>query len=495
MISRNNLTALTYTLSFLLLPAMSGESQSARGNAILNPYGSGAVPQLPIPPHPGYKNTRVNQDQNIYPKSVAGATIDPTDGRNLVVLDNDNRLGDLFLHDFYHVTSDDGIYWTDGIGPGATVDFSSYDSGLALSQSSKGIAFDSFGHTFTAVAVLNGRDYADESSVAVSTGVQHGAYSTGLTVIDTNVCGINVCHGDTESGDVPNTQGVSVDNSATATSGSIYVFYSVVCSAYATSCEGTIAPGAAVMKVAVSPGYGKPFAAPQIWSQPIAAGQSLYGSEAGAGSMAVDIHGTAYLFFSDTTHLPKTDLWQSTNGTTKAAPFVEFVDAGLNNPKWKFMEDKQFQCAEYNGTGYCAFAATQVGTATAAATPSIFMAAINLADGRAKLSRVNSDSFTGGKDHFNPSVAITPGGDIYVGWFDNRKDPSNVKVDYFVGKSVDGGKTFPGQHAVNDVSFDPTIGVVGPSGAMVAKPQGGVKAFWADTRDGATQQIWSEDVR
>ena len=87
-----------------------------------------------------------------------------------------------------------------------------------------------------------------------------------------------------------------------------------------------------------------------------------------------------------------------------------------------------------------------------------------------------------------------------VGWYDDRNDPFNTKVDYFVGKSTDGGKTFPKQNAVNDVSFNPCIGFpgcgfFGDYVQLVSGIDGVVHAAWTDTRDGASQQIWTQDIK
>ena len=45
-----------------------------------------------------------------------------------------------------------------------------------------------------------------------------------------------------------------------------------------------------------------------------------------------------------------------------------------------------------------------------------------------------------------------------MGWYDDRDDPFNTKVEYFVAKSINAGSTFPKQQAVNDTSFNPSVG-------------------------------------
>ena len=84
-------------------------------------------------------------------------------------------------------------------------------------------------------------------------------------------------------------------------------------------------------------------------------------------------------------------------------------------------------------------------------------------------------------------------------WAAARRDPFDARVDYFVGKSTDGGKTFPIQQPVNDVLFNPCTGFpgcgfFGDYTQLVSGPDGTVHAAWSDTRDGASMQIWSQVV-
>jgi hypothetical protein len=88
---------------------------------------------------------------------------------------------------------------------------------------------------------------------------------------------------------------------------------------------------------------------------------------------------------------------------------------------------------------------------------------------------------------------------VYVGWYDDRNDPFNTLVQYFVGKSTDGGHTFPTQTAVSDVAFNPCIGFpgcgfFGDYTQLASGPDGVVRAAWSDTRDGASMQIYSQAI-
>jgi len=113
--------------------------------------------------------------------------------------------------------------------------------------------------------------------------------------------------------------------------------------------------------------------------------------------------------------------------------------------------------------------------------------------------RVNNDTFGDQKHHFFGWATATPNGNVYVGWYDDRNDPFNARVQYFVGKSTDGGKTFPKQIAVSDTAFNPCTGFpgcgfFGDYVQLVSASDGTVRAAWSDTRDGATMQVWSETI-
>jgi hypothetical protein len=94
---------------------------------------------------------------------------------------------------------------------------------------------------------------------------------------------------------------------------------------------------------------------------------------------------------------------------------------------------------------------------------------------------------------------VAPSGAVYVGWYDDRNDPFNTKVEYFVGKSTDNGASFPTQQAVSTASFNPCVGFPGCSffgdyTQLVTGPDGVTHAAWSDTRDGASMQIYTQAI-
>lgn len=116
-----------------------------------------------------------------------------------------------------------------------------------------------------------------------------------------------------------------------------------------------------------------------------------------------------------------------------------------------------------------------------------YVATINTETGASTVARVNNDGFNNGKDLFFPWATAKADGSVYVGWYDDRNDPFNTKVQYFVGKSIDRGLTFPTQQAVSDVSFNPCVGLpgcgfFGDYTQLVSGPDGVVHAASSDTR-------------
>lgn len=109
---------------------------------------------------------------------------------------------------------------------------------------------------------------------------------------------------------------------------------------------------------------------------------------------------------------------------------------------------------------------------------------------------VNADR---SNDQFQPWLAIGPGGEIYLQWFDRRDDPENLLVHTYAARSVDGGVTWS-ELRVSDVASDPRVGLpmagevgfYGDYQALTAD-SAGVQFFWNETRDGS-QEVYSARV-
>jgi hypothetical protein len=156
-------------------------------------------------------------------------------------------------------------------------------------------------------------------------------------------------------------------------------------------------------------------------------------------------------------------------------------------------------CGIHGDTAYCAFSANQIAGHSAESGLSVYVAVVNTNSGVSSVHRVNNDPFNDGSDHFFPWATTKTDGSVYVGWYDDRNDPFNTKVEYFVGKSTDRGKTFSTQMAVSDTSFNPCTGFPGCSffgdyTQIASGPDGVVHAAWSDTRDGASMQIFSQAI-
>jgi len=171
------------------------------------------------------------------------------------------------------------------------------------------------------------------------------------------------------------------------------------------------------------------------------------------------------------------------------------------SPNWVFRISGTIApgCGIHGDTAYCAFSSNQVGNGPTESGMSVYLATVNTGTGASTIARVNNDPFNDGKDHIFPWATAIDDHTVYVGWYDDRNDPFNTLAQYFVGKSTDGGKTFPKQLAVNDVPFNPCVGFpgcgfFGDYTQLVSGPDELVHAAWSDTRDGASMQVWSQTI-
>ena len=450
-------------------------------------------PAIAVPGH----NVKVNQDRNPWPKAEIGAAIDPTNGKNYVVMSNDFR--ENWNHMFYHVSTNGGATWTDDSMVGAADPVSGF---IPLTfQSDPGVAFDSVGHSFVSTITGNAIfDYTNnyfnvDTEIEVAEGFAHGRYTSLLpTPIDDQPCVSTAPTFDCPTLDKPL---VTVDNVAgSPNNGTIYVYYTLFCgSSPCTDGTATVPANSSAILESHSPGAGLPFSPPALVSGSLTQEQF--------SSMVIDSHGTPHIFFDDFSS-PVTTMWESTltagGWVVSSSPVATFIYNGLNNLNWSFRDfgAEAPGCGILVDTAYCAFSANQIAGGRPEGTPSVYLAVVHTLSCKSSIHRVNNDPFNDGKDHFFAWATATAGG-VYVGWYDNRNDPFNTKVEYFVGKSTDGGKTFPTQTAVSGTSFNPCVGFPGCSffgdyTQLVSGPDGVVHSAWSDTRDGASMQTYSQAV-
>ena len=451
-----------------------------------------------------YQNVQVNQDRNPWPKAGTASAVDPSAPNNWVVMANDFRVNQNRV--FYHVSSTHGKTWTDDLMVGGA---DPNIGSLPLSyQSNPAISFDDAGNSSLSALGLNvivdfTNNYLNlDSEVDQVQGFSHGAYSDVFSsVIDSQGCngmltGSFVCNGALNQ-----PQNSTDANSGSPTVGTNYVYYTYFCNLPSGACSDGTATipsfGSAVLESHAT-GPGEAYSAPALVS----------GAQINAGFpyMVIDPSGTPHIFFDDYTSNSSTiNMWESTlsggGWTVSANPVATFVYTDLNNPNWAFTDSGAAApgCAIHGYTAYCAFSAEQVAGGGMESTPSVYLATINVTTGASRVARVNNDKFNNQKDHFFAWATATPAGAVYVGWYDDRNDPANSNVQYFVGKSFDGGHTFPIQQAVNDVPFNPCngfpgCGYFGDYNQLTSGPDGIVHAAWSDTRDGVSMQIWSQTV-
>ncbi|HTS55470.1 MAG TPA: hypothetical protein VMH26_19545 [Burkholderiales bacterium] len=450
---------------------------------------------------PVHHNVKVNQDRNPWPKTGIGAAIDPVTGA-WVVMSNDFRRS--FNQMFFHVSTDAGAKWTDDALVGGSDPFTGFIP--STFQSDPGVSFDSSGNSY--LSSLTGNLIFDDTNGYFNTdtevdmvqGFADGSYASLLpTRVD-----VQPCNG-TFTGAI--TCDMTLDKPLITTDsnlnspkyGTTYVYYTVFCNLPVPCTDGnaTIPAFSSGILEAHSPGPNEPFSLPALVSGRLRQTQF--------SSMVIDAAGTAHVFFDDFSDPTAIHMWQATlHGTTwvvGAAPVVSFVFNGLANINWTFRDAgaEAPGCGIHKFTAYCAFSANQVNKGRMESTPSVYLVSVPVGGQAVTVARVNNDAILNQKHHFFAWATATPSGAVYVGWYDDRRDPFNTRVDYFVGKSTDGGKTFPVQQPVNDVLFNPCTGFPGCSffgdyTQLVSGSDGEVHAAWSDTRDAASMQIWSQVV-
>jgi len=453
-----------------------------------------------LPAAPAGTNVKVNQDRNPWPKAEVGAAVDPSNGKNYVVMSNDFR--ENYDHMFYHVSTNGGTAWTDDSMVGGADPVTGF---IPLTfQSDPGVAFDSVGHSI--VSTITGNLIFDDtnnylnfdSEVEVALGFANGRYTNiKPTSIDDQPCSGTITSPNCPA--VLDKPLITVDNvPGSPNKGTIYVHYALFCNGTGPCTDGTatIPASSSAILESHSPGWGVPFSPPSLVSGTLAQAQF--------SDIVIDSHGTAHAFFDDYTNLPTINMYESTliSGVwmTASSPVASFLYNGLTNFNWFFRDTGAAApgCGIAGDTAYCAFSANQIASGRMEATPSVYLAVVNTLTRASTIHRVNNDQFNNGKDHFFAWATVTANG-VYVGWYDNRNDPFNAKVQYFVGKSTDRGNTFPTQIAVSDTSFNPCVGFpgcgfFGDYTQLVSGPDNVVHAAWSDTRDGASMQLYSQAV-
>jgi hypothetical protein len=451
----------------------------------------------------GGHNVKVNQDHNPWPKAEIGAAVDPVTGKNYVVMSNDFR--EDWDYQFYHSSTNGGASFSDDAMVGG---FDPVTGGIPMTfQSDPGVAFDSVGHSILSTITgnlifdFNGDGYINQDTeIEVAEGYANGTYSSSLPM----VVDFQPCSGSFTTFNCPiqlDKPLITIDNVAgSPNKGTIYVYYTVFC-VQPTPCKdgsANIPAFSSAIVEAHAPGAGLPFSAPKLVSG--------FHTQEQFSSMVIDSHGTPHIFFDDFT-LPRgvIRMFESTyNGSSwklSSGPLLSFnvfASASLN---WFFRLSGTFApgCGIHGDTAYCAFSANQIVGGPLESGLSAYVAVVNTLTGATTVHRVNNDPFNDSKDHIFPWATAKSDGSVYVGFYDDRNDPFNTNVEYFVAKSTDGGKTFPTQNAVSDVAFNPCVGFpgcgfFGDYTQLVSGPDGIVHAAWSDTRDGVSMQIYSQAV-
>jgi hypothetical protein len=445
-------------------------------------------------------NVKVNQDRNPWPKAELAAAVDPVNGNDWVVMENDFR--ENWDHMFFHVSTNGGLKWTDDSMVGGNDPFTGF---IPLTfQSDPGVALDSKGRGM--LSTITGNSIVDftnqyqnfDSEIETTVSFNHGTYASLLPInVDDQPC-----NGTFSVFNCPiqlDKPLITIDNvPGSPNNGAVYVYYTVFCVQENPCTDGNAnVPGfSSAIVESHAAGVGLPFSTPELVSGHLAQEQF--------SDMVIDSHGTPHIFFDDFTK-PVLRMFESTlmggRWVVDSTPVAVFNFTGLGSINWGFRSDGTIApgCGIHQDTAYCAFSANQIVGRPAESSVSAYVAVVNTRTGTSQIHRVNNDPFNAGKDHFFPWATAKPDGSVYVGWYDDRNDPFDTKVQYFVGKSTDGGKTFPTQMPVSDVAFNPCIGFpgcgfFGDYTQLVSGPDGVVRAAWSDTRDGVSMQVYSQAV-
>ncbi|HEY4386293.1 MAG TPA: hypothetical protein VGN34_17690 [Ktedonobacteraceae bacterium] len=461
------------------------------------------------------RNTKVNRDLNPWNKLSIAAAVNPADAQNYLVLTNDYR--ENFSHQYYHVSQTGGRTWHDDALADSVDAATSSPYNL---QTNPGVAFDAVGNSF--FSMLSANIIADtttsysnfDTQIDIVQGYNRGNFSAPTTTTVDYV----PCNGILSPTTPFNCAGqlqrpfITVDTQPNSPHrGTIYVYYTYFCNGISLATDTTptaesllpcvdgnisIPALTSVILEADSPGPGMPFSKPKQVS-------AFAQSQAAYPNMVVDAQGVPHIFFEDFSNYPTAQLFESTfqHGKWQMAskPLVDLQYISLGNDAWSFFGNSNPGCSGFRMMIYCAFTANKVNNGPSFVTPSIYLLSLNLKNAAQTVTRVNDDPANDLKTHFFPWASTNSRGEIYVGWYDNRHDPLNLKVEYFVAKSLDQGHSFRHQQAVSDTLFNPCIGspncgYFGDYDQLVTGPDDVTHATWIDTRDGASEQIYSQAI-
>lgn len=379
---------------------------------------------------------------------------------------------------------------------------------------STGVAFDQKQHVY--ITTIAGNTFSDtlagyanfdsQINIIIDTPGSPGSSASSTTV------DYIPCHGQLALPALKNCQGqfdrpsLAIDTMPHSSSyNTVYVYYTYFCIGTLQN-DGTTGPcsdGAlsipaqsSVILETHTTGSGHAFSSPTLVSGPL--------TQAQFPSLVIDSRGTPHLFFEDFSALPTIHLYESTlanaRWSTRPALVASFTYNGLNNPNWHLRDIGTIApaCSAVEDTAYCTFSATAVTTKSASSTPDVYLAAITLASGKARITRVNTGT-SRGKHHIFPQVAATPD-DIYVGWYDDSADRANVRLTYVVSQSTTMGRTFSPAQPVDYQSFQPCSNTLSclfldNSSKLVIGPDNAVHIAWLEGQRAEEARVYEQTLK
>jgi BNR repeat protein len=203
-------------------------------------------------------------------------------------------------------------------------------------------------------------------------------------------------------------------------------------------------------------------------------------------ALAVDSAGVVHVVFYDDVTTSITTVSSADGGATwgppsvisNAKPFDIPNLATSVHPAPKLATD--ISGGPFDGTLYVAWA--QSGGPTG---PNVVFS--SSADHGATWSTPSPASDVTTNSQYTPCIAVDPQGNLDVGFYDCRDDPSNARVNFYLSRSSDGGQTLQPNVKVSDVDFDPTAYATGTDVTLrsgIDSSERTLHAIWTDGRNG-----------
>ena len=410
-------------------------------------------------------NVLCNQDQTIKAQNEPSIDVNPSDPNHIIASSNDYRLrvnptpeGD--VRPGYYVSFDGGLTWpVDGI-----IDISTIPNTFAAGDPA--IAIHDINNVYYSYIAFN-RSTDNAGGLAVSKSTDGGITWQPPVVVAWNT--LSIFH---------DKEYIATDATGSAYDGNLYVSW-------------TRFQYDSPIYFSRSTDGGSSF------STPFAISDSSLSSNQGSIPV-VGPDGTVYVawynFDQDFIRINKSTNGGSSFGTPRLVADITSVPSPLPGGEFRTYSFPTMAVDQNTGYLYVAWSDFQNGDADIYFTRSM--------DGGTTWStpiRVNDDTKFNDAHQFFPWMDVSPNGNLFIGWFDSRLDPSPnatpLLYDTYVTVSTDGGLTFSPNQRISEVTSDSSLGgftipFIGDYSGLAATNDF-VYPAWVDTRRGQ-QDIFTQ---